>query len=109
MIVTSMSFTSPKAGALKLIDSRLVFLIRTRAILRVGHTRVGAIAVVAATHGSFRMRRFKAAKKNGRILRPFQFNLRNGASSCTALRAGKPCLTRFWASETARSRQEIAA
>ena len=63
MIVTSTSFISPRAGALKLIDSRSVFLIRTRAILRVGHTRAGAIAVVAATHGSFRMRRFKAAQK----------------------------------------------
>ena len=66
------SFTSARAGALKLIGSRSVFLIKTRATLRVGHTRAGAIAVVAATHGSSRMRRFKAAKKSGRIPRPFQ-------------------------------------
>src|SRR6476620_7800591 len=109
MIVTSTSFTSPRAGGLKLIVSRSVFLIRTRAILRVGHTRAGAIAVVAGTHGSFLMRRFKAGKRSGRIQRPFRLAWRSGASNYTAFRACRPCLTLFWASETARSRPEITA
>src|SRR5438067_2609355 len=108
MIVTSMSFTSPRAGALKLIDLRSVFLIRTRAILRVGHTRVGAIAVVAATHGSFRMRRFKAALRSVPTRRRSRSNWRSGVSTYTAFRASTPCSIHFWESGILRSQLKIA-
>jgi len=57
-------FHFTKSGRIGIDRSRSVFLIRTRATLHVGHTRAGAIAVVAATHGSFRMRRFKAALRS---------------------------------------------
>src|SRR6476619_535098 len=109
MTVTSTSFTSPRAGALKSIDSHSVFLIRTRAILRVGHTRVGAIAVVAATHGSFRMRRFKAALRSVHTRRRSRSSWRSGVSSYTAFRASTPCSIHFWASGILRSRLKIAA
>src|SRR4029077_834794 len=109
MIVTSTSFTSPRAGVLRLIVSRSVFLIRTRAILHVGHTRAGAIAVVAATHGSFLMRRFKAGKRSGRIQRPFRSSWRSGVSNYTAFRACIPCSIHFWESGILRSRLKIAA
>src|SRR6478736_6734582 len=109
MIVTSTSFTSPRAGALKSIDSRSVFLIRTRAILRVGHTRVGVIAVVAATHGSFRMRRFKAVLRSVHTRRRSRSSWRSGVSNYTAFRASTPCSIHFWASGILRSRLKIGA
>src|SRR2546430_11783419 len=108
MIVTSTSFTSPRAGALKLIDSRSVFLIRTRAILRVGHTQVGAIAVVAATRGSFLMRRFKAALRSVHTRRRSRSSWRIGVSNYTAFRASTPCSIHFWESEIRLLRRKIA-
>src|SRR5256886_4459760 len=108
MIVTSTSFISPRAGALKLIDSRSVFLIRTRAILRVGHTQVGAIAVVAATRGSFLMRRFKAALRSVHTRRRSRSSWRIGVSNYTAFRASTPCSIHFWESEIRLLRRKIA-
>src|SRR4029077_17212357 len=96
-------------GALKLIDSRSVFLIRTRAILRVGHTRAGAIAVLAATPGSFRMRRFKAALRSVHTRRRSRSSWRSGVSSYTAFRASTPCSIHFWESGILRLRLKIAA
>src|SRR5437763_209571 len=71
MIVTSTSFTSPRAGVLKLIVSRSAFHIRTRATLRAGRTRAAAICGVAGTLGSFPMKQFKVARRNAHTLQRF--------------------------------------
>jgi hypothetical protein len=90
-------FHFTKSGRIEIDRLALGVPYPLKATSRAGRILVGAIYAVAATHGSFPTRQFRAAQRNDRIRRRFLFNSPNGASDCTASRGSKRCSIRFWA------------
>src|SRR4029077_6604031 len=108
-IATSTFFTLRSPDELKSIGLPSAFRTRTKATSRAGRILEGSIYAVAATHGSFPTRQFRAALRSGRIPRRFLFNSPNGASNSTASRESKRCSIRFLVLEIQQSLRSAAA